>query len=130
MKFKFSVFNLSIATSFALAFICLLFSYLTPIMYYPALVLFCVSFILLSINFIISYIKNQKIYQEKQDAIIMELAMGEDGEKYVMQDPKQAKKQNKKNRTQNFERLSPTIVALAFSCLFLYLLVSSIIKLF
>ena len=130
MKFKFSIFNLSIAISFMLAFLCLMFSYLTPIMYYPALVLFCVAFILLTIALLKSYIKNKTITEEQQDAIIMELAMGEDGEKYVMQDPKTTKKQIKKNRSQNFDRLLPAIVTFAFSCLFLYLLISSIIKLF
>lgn len=130
MKFKFSVFNLSIAISFMLAFVCLMFSYLTPFMYYPALVLFCAAFILLTVSFIKTYIKNKTISEEQQDAIIMELAMGEDGEKYVMQDSKKAKKQIKQNRRQNLDKLIPIIVSVAFSCLFIYLLITSIIKLF
>ena len=130
MKFKFSVFNLIIGISFLLAFVCILMSYLTPFMYYPAMVLFALAFVLVSIKLIQNYVKQNKANEEKQDAIIMELAMGEDGEKYVMQDEKKQKKLVKQKRKQNFERLLPPIVTIAFSCLFLYLFVSSLISLF
>ena len=130
MKFKFSVFNLIICVAFVLAFVFILLSYLTPFMYIPATVMFCVAFVMLSIRLIQNYIKQTGITQEKEDAIIMELAMGEDGEKYVMQDAKKQKKLAKQQRRQNFDRLLPSIVSVAFSCLFVYLLVSSIINLF
>lgn len=130
MKLKFSVFNLITGIAFLLAFVCILLSYITQAMYYPAMFLFAGAFIMLSIGMIKSYIKNNNISQEKQDAIIMELAMGEDGEKYVVQDIKKQKKLVKQQRKQSFERLLPPIISLLFAVLFCYLFISSIIALF
>ena len=130
MKFKFSVFNLTIAITFLLAFVCILLSYITLFMYYPATILFAIAFIMLSVSLIKNFINQKSINEEKQDAIIMELAMGEDGEKYVMQDEKTNKKMLKQKRRQNIEKLLPSMFSIAFSCLFIYLFISSIIKLF
>ena len=76
MKFKFSVFNLIICIAFVLAFVFIMLSYLTPFMYIPATVMFCVAFVMLSIRLIQNYIKQTGITQEKEDTIIMELAIG------------------------------------------------------
>lgn len=130
MKFKFSVFNLTIAITFLLTFVCILLSYITHFMYYPATILFAIAFIMLSVSLIKNFINQKSINEEKQDAIIMELAMGEDGEKYVMQDEKTNKKMLKQKRRQNIEKLLPSMFSIAFSCLFIYLFISSIIKLF
>ena len=130
MKFKFSTFNLIIGLAFILAFVSIMLSYITQYMYYPAMVLFAAAFVMLSVRLIQNYIKQSHITEEKQDAIIMELAMEDGGEKYVMQDAKKQRKIAKQHRRQNFERLIPSIVSVAFACVFIYLLVMAIIGLF
>ena len=70
------------------------------------------------------------MFEEKQDAIVMELAMGQDGEKYVMQSAKQQKKQRRQQRLKNFDRLTPFLICVVVSCGFAYLLINEIIKLF
>ena len=133
MKFKFSVYSLITSGIFITAFLCLMLSYINSIaviMYYPALVFFCAGFIMLSIAYLKKYLNEKWITDEQQDAIVMELAQGEDGERYVMQDPKQIKKQNRQKRRANFDKLLPFIVFATISCIFVYLLISAIIKLF
>ena len=130
MKFKFSVFNLIIGVAFILAFVCILLSYLTQYMYYPAMAFFAGAFVMLSIRIMQNYIKQNHITAEKQDAIIMELAMEEDGEKYVMQNEKKQKNIAKQHRRQNIERLLPFAMSVLCAGLFIYLFVSSIVSLF
>lgn len=130
MKIKFSVFGLITGISFMLAFVCILMYYVTPIMYYPAMALFFAAFVMLSIILFKRYMSQTHITQEKQDAIIMELAQGPDGEKYVVQDPKKQKKIVKQYKREKFENMLPALLCVAFACLFLYMFVASIIKLF
>ena len=130
MKFKFGVFNTIISATFMLAFLCLMFSYLSSVMYYPAMVLFFAGFVMLSVALLRRYLKQTWMFEEKQDAIVMELAMGQDGEKYVMQSAKQQKKQRRQQRLKNFDRLTPFLICVVVSCGFAYLLINEIIKLF
>ena len=92
MKIKFNTFNLIIGISFILAFICLMVSYATYFMFYPSMIFFEAGFVMLSVRLIQAYAKSQKEIEERQEVIVMQLAEGEDGETYVMQDKKKEKK--------------------------------------
>ena len=130
MKFRYNIFNFSTAIVFLMAFLCLMCYYLTPFMYIPALVLFCAGFIMLSVCLIKSYIKKNKLTEDQQEAIIMELAQGEDGDRYVMLDAKHDKKQKRKNRFAKFDRLLPVILSMLVAGMFIYLLIRSLVQLF
>lgn len=130
MKFKYNIFNFVTAIVFLLAFLSLMFSYLTSFMYYPAIIFFLAGFVMLSIRFVKNYIKQKKLLDEQQDAIVMELASGQNGETYVMSDPKADKKQAKRRSRRNFEMLLPSIFTILISLIFVYLLISSIIAQF
>ena len=112
---------------FVLAFLSLMISYATTIMYYVAMVFFVVGFSMLSVIFIKNYI-NQSIDDDTiGDPIIMELSGGVDGETYVMTDEKQNKKERRIKRTQKFDRLLPSIFSILAAGLFLFLFIRSII---
>ena len=130
MKFRYNILNFTTAIVFLVAFICVMLSYLTQYMFIPALVLFGAGFILLSVSLIISFIKRNKLAEDQQEAIIMELAQGEDGDRYVMLDEKQDKKQKRKRRFANFDRLLPIILSVGISCAFVFMLIRAIIQLF
>jgi hypothetical protein len=115
---------------FLLAFISLMLSYITNFMFFGTCIFFCAGFVMLSITLIKNYISQKQSFEESQDAIIMELAQGEDGEKYVMQNEKQSKKQKRSLRLKNFDRLLPSIFSILAACLFAYLIIQSIINLF
>lgn len=130
MKFRYNVFNFITAISFVLAFLCLMFSYATHIMFFPSMIFFEVGFVMLSIILIKNYIAKQKEVNQMQDAIVMELASGENGETYVMQDEKKDKKSKRKKRSQKFDRLLPSIFTILAAGLILYMVISSFIRLF
>lgn len=130
MKIKFSKFSTIMASLFLVAFLCLMLSYITAFLYYPTLAFFCAGFVMLSIALLKRYLNQKNLYEENQDAIVMELAQGPDGETYVMQSPKQSKKQRNQKRRQNFDRLLPFIVSVVISCAFIYFLIASIVNLF
>ena len=127
MRFKFNIFSLVTAVLFVLAFLCLMFSYLTQFMFYPAMIFFEGAFVMLSIIFVRSYISKADDINQRQEAIVMELASGEDGEKYVMQDDRQDKKARRRRRSEKFEKLLPSIFSILGCVLFLYLFISSIV---
>lgn len=127
MRIKFNTLNLIIGVCFILAFICLMVSYATYFMFYPSMIFFEAGFVMLSVRLIQSYGKAQKEIEERQEVLVMELAEGEDGETYVMQDKKRDKKMRRKRRNQKFDRLLPSIFSIAASILILYMFISSII---
>lgn len=127
MKIKFNTFNLIIGISFILAFICLMVSYATYFMFYPSMVFFEAGFVMLSVRLIQAYAKSQKEIEERQEVIVMQLAEGEDGETYVMQDKKKEKKLRRKRRSQRFDRLLPSIFSIGVAILIAYMFISSII---
>lgn|SRR5574344_807630 len=127
MKFKYNVFNFVTSIIFMLAFLCLMLSYITSIMFYPTMALFCAGFVMLSIRFIKNYNKQNVQLEQKQETIVMELSSGEDGEKYVMQDDNSSKKARRKKRIDKFDRFLPSLFMIFASILFLYLLVSRIV---
>ena len=130
MKFKYNLFNFVTAIMFVLAFLCLMVSYATQYMYIPTMVFFEAGFVMLSYILIKSGLKKQQEQDERQEVIVMQLAEGEDGESYVMQSSKQDKKIKRKRRSQLLERYMPAIFAILAAGLIMYMLVSSIIKLF
>ncbi len=130
MKFRYNKLNFSIAIIFILAFLCLMFSYATSFMYIPAMLFFAVGFSMLSYVFLKNYIVLQKEIEQRQETIVMELASGEDGETYVMQDETNNKKMRRRKRSQRFERLLPSIFCIVVAVFMAYMLISSIIKLF
>ena len=130
MKFKYNIFNFISAIDFVLAFLCLMFSYATQIMFYPSMVFFEVGFVMLSVKLIQNYLAKENELSQQQETIVMELLSGEDGETYVMQDEKKDKKARRKKRAQKFDRLFPSIFSILAAALILYMLISSIVRAF
>lgn len=125
MKFRYNIFNFVTAIMFVLAFVCVMVSYATYFMFYPAMLFFEAGFVMLSIRLIKSYGEKKENMEQKEEVIVMELASGEDGEAYVMKQDKANKKRRKSNGS--FDRLLPIIFTILASVLFMYLLVSTII---
>ena len=98
MKRRYNVFNLATAIVFLVAFILLMLSYITQIMFLPATVLFCAGFIMLSVALIKAYLEYQKTQKEVSDAIEMDAASGPDGAEYVVESEKASKKKRKIKR--------------------------------
>lgn len=130
MKRRYNIFNLATAIVFLLAFILLMLSYITQIMFLPATVLFCAGFIMLSVALIKAYLEYQKTQKEVSDAIEMDAASGPDGAEYVVESEKASKKQRKIKRYSNFDRLLPIILCLIVAGLFIYLMAKAFVSLF
>lgn len=82
---------------------------------------------MLSVRLIQAYAKSQKEIEERQEVIVMQLAEGEDGETYVMQDKKKEKKLRRKRRSQRIDGLLPSIFSIGVAILIAYMFISSII---
>lgn len=130
MKRRYNIFNLATAIVFLVAFILLMLSYITQIMFLPATVLFCAGFIMLSVALIKAYLEYQKTQKEVSDAIEMDAASGSDGAEYVVESEKASKKKRKTKRYSNFDRLLPIILCLIVAGLFIYLMTKAFIGLF
>lgn len=130
MKRRYNIFNLATAIVFLVAFILLMLSYITQIMFLPATVLFCAGFIMLSVALIKAYLEYQKTQKEVSDAIEMDAASGPDGAEYVVESEKASKKQRKIKRYSNFDRLLPIILCLIVAGLFIYLMAKAFVSLF
>ena len=130
MKRRYNIFNLVTATVFLVAFILLMLSYITQIMFLPATVLFCAGFIMLSVALIKAYLEYQKTQKEVSDAIEMDAASGPDGAEYVVESEKESKKKRKIKRYSNFDRLLPIILCLIVAGLFIYLMTKAFVSLF
>ena len=126
MKFRYDIFSFVTAIMFVLAFLCVMFSYATSFMFYPAMVFFEAGFVMLSIKLIKEYAAKRENMEQKEDVIVMELASGEDGEAYVMQQNNSKKKHRRRNI--NFDSLLPAIFSILASLLFVYLLISTIVS--
>ncbi|MBR4123979.1 MAG: hypothetical protein IKR12_00215 [Clostridia bacterium] len=124
MKFRYNIFSFVTAIMFVLAFLCVMVSYATYFMFYPAMIFFEAGFVMLSIKLIKDYSSKKENMEQKEDVIVMELASGEDGEAYVMQ---QDKKKKRRKSNANFDRLLPAIFSILAAVLFVYLFISSII---
>ena len=130
MKRRYNIFNLATAIVFLVAFILLMLSYITQIMFLPATVLFCAGFIMLSVALIKAYLEYQKTQKEVSDAIEMDAASGPDGAEYVVESEKASKKKRKTKRYSNFDSLLPIILCLIVAGLFIYLMTKAFIGLF
>ena len=130
MKRRYNIFNLATAIVFLVAFILLMLSYITQIMFLPATVLFCAGFIILSVALIKAYLEYQKTQKEVSDAIEMDAASGPDGAEYVVESEKESKKKRKIKRYSNFDRLLPIILCLIVAGLFIYLMAKAFVSLF
>ena len=127
MKFKFNILNLATAISFLLSFFVLMFSSLTNILFYPATIMFAISFSLLTAILIKSYIKKNKDDELKDEAIVMELSEI-NADTYVMQDDETNKEVRRKNRIREFDKLLPVIFSSLAVVLFVYLFINAIIR--
>ena len=127
MKFRYNIFNFITGIMFVLAFLCIMISYATFFMYYPAMVFFEAGFVMLSITLLKSAVSKNDDYAQREETIVMELASGENGDAYVMQEEKLSKKKKGKKRNAQFERFVPSILCMLAAVLFLYLLISTII---
>lgn len=130
MKRRYNIFNLATAIVFLVAFILLMLSYITQIMFLPATVLFCAGFIMLSVALIKAYLEYQKTQKEVSDAIEMDAASGPDGAEYVVESEKESKKKRRIKRYSNFDRLLPIILCLIVAGLFIYLMAKAFVSLF
>ena len=130
MRFKYNRLNFITSIIFVVAFLCLMLSYVTSFLYVPAMLFFAAGFVMLSFIFVKGYIATQKEIEQRQEAIVMELASGEDGETYVMQDESNNKKMRRRKRSQSFERLLPSIFSVVVALFMIYMFISSFIKLF
>ena len=128
MKFKFNIFGFVTALIFVMAFLCLMISYATEIMFYPALLFFEAGFVMLSVIAIRDYLSKTDDLDQQRETIVMELASGENGETYVMKEEKNDRKARRKTRSQKFEKLLPSILCVSAAVLFLYLLINTIAK--
>lgn len=126
MKFIFNKFNFITAVVFLLAFISIMISYATSVMFYPAMALFCAGFVMLSIRFIKNYVEKPK--NENED-IVMERVGGESGETYVMRDERADKKSRKIALLNSTKDLLPIIFSILAAVLFLFLFINSLIHL-
>ena len=126
MKFKFNVLNLSTAVVFLLAFVSLMASYATQVMYYVAICFFIVGFSLLAVVLMKLYLKKNSEEDNPNDAIIMHLSGGADGETYVMADESQNKAEKKKKRAQKFDKLLPFLFCVLIDALFIFLFIKSL----
>ena len=126
MKFLFNKFNLITAIVFFAAFVSIMISYATYVMFYPAMALFCAGFVMLSIRFIKNYL--QKPENQFQD-IILEKSEGIDGETYVMRDEKTDRRERRKIRFSRFQKLLPIILSILAAALFVFLFINSLIHL-
>ena len=126
MKFRYNIFNLITAIMFILAFLSLMISYATSIMYYFAMTFFVAGFSMLSVILMKAYLKQKGKDENVADPIIMQLSGGVDGEAYVMADEKQNRRERNRKRTQQFDRLLPFIFSVLLSGLFVFLLIKSI----
>ena len=127
MKFRYNVFNFSTAMVFVAAFFCLMLYYIAEFMFYPAMAFFAAGFGLLSAILIKFRKKYLADLEQKQEVLVMERTMNDDGETFVMRDQKQDKKERKKRRHQKFQQLLPIIFSIAASAFFTYLLISTLV---
>ena len=125
MKFRYNIFSFITAIMFVLAFFCVMLSYATNFMFYPAMAFFEAGFVMLSIKLIKEYSGQKENMEQKEDVIVMELASGEDGEAYVMS---QDKKKKRYRRSASFDKLLPIIFSILAAALFAYLFISTIIS--
>ncbi|MBQ8430528.1 MAG: hypothetical protein IJX26_01110 [Clostridia bacterium] len=124
------ILNIVAISLIASAFLCLMLSYLTNVFFYFTLVLGFLGCGLLSYVLLDKYIRQRKVESQKQEAIIMELAEGEDGEKYVMKDSKQTKKQRAKAFHASIDKLLPFLFSATVTIILFALIISSIVALF
>ena len=127
MKFKYNVFNMLTGLMFVFAFLSLMLSYATTIMFFPAMIFFEAGFVMLTILLIRHYIKKTAEIEQQQEAIVMGLASENEGEVYVMQDEKNDRKNRRKKRYKKLERLSPIVFSILASVFFLYLIISTLV---
>lgn len=127
MKFKFNIYNLITSCLFLVAFLSLMLSYLARFMFFVASASFCAGFVMLSIKLVKNYVSQKQTREEIQEAIVMELAEGENGDQYVMQNNN---KQKRKKFWGKIDALLPSIFCILASCLFAYAFISGIVKLF
>ena len=127
MKFKYNVFNFSTAMVFVGAFFCLMLYYLATFMFYPAMLLFAIGFGMLSAILIKYRKKSIADLEQKQEVLVMERTMNDDGEVFVMRDQAADKRERKKRRRQKRQQLYPIIFSILASCLFVYFFISTLI---
>lgn len=123
MKFRYNAFNFSTAMVFVGAFMCLMLHYLTYFMFYPAMLLFAGGFGMLTAILVKYRKRHLEEIEQAQEVLVMERAVNDDGETFVMRDPSLDKKERKKRRRQKREQLLPIIGSGLASLVFLVLFV-------
>lgn len=126
MKFKYNILNFTTSIIFVVAFICLLFTYLTDVMIYVTLGVFTVAFGLLTFSLFKTYLKNSINNKSEDSSLEMEISASDDGtETYVMKDNL---KTRAKSRFSNFDKILPALLSLFVTLVFVFLIIKAIFQ--
>lgn len=125
---KFSKLTWAMLGAFLVSLILIMLNKLAPVIVYLALAMLFVAFVLLSINVYISKTKQDKEAEIVKEELLMEIAMTEEGEEYVMKNSTSSKKYRKMLRREKINRFMPFIFCVAVTILIAFLLIRLIFK--
>lgn len=125
---KFSALTWSIIITFLLAIIAIMLNGVVSAMVYVALVLLIIGFALLTVQLYFNISKKSKEDERIKEELLMELAVTEDGEEYVMKNSQSSKKYRKMLRREKFSRFMPVIFSTIVTIVMLFLLIKVIFK--
>lgn len=125
---KFSKLTWIMLGAFLVSLILILFNNLAPVLVYPALSVLLVACILLCINVYISKTKQDKEAEIVKEELLMEVAMTEEGEEYVMKNSSTSKKYRKMLRREKLNRFMPFAFCVVVTLVIAFLLVKVIFK--
>ena len=121
----FNKYNLIVASTFVLAFMLIMLNRLSVYLNLAALILFAVSFVMLSVPLFINAKKRSLDIQGAREELIMELSS--DGEAYLLEETKKPKKF--KAFKDKISIYIPGVLCVLMALLFLLATITSIIKL-
>lgn len=124
---KFSKYTWVTLSVFLLAFICIMFNTVWPVLVYPALVFIIVGLVLLTIKFAMQANKKFKHDEMIQQELIMELSVTDEGEQYVLNDKSQ-KKHKKALRREKLNGLMPALFCGIIATVLTFFLIKMIFK--
>ena len=120
---KFSQLTWSIMIVMFCALVCVMLNAVVEVLIYPALVLFTVGFVLLTIKMYQRASNKEKEALVVREELLMELATTEDGEEYVAKNTENSKKYRKMLRKEKFSNYLPVIFCGVVSALTIFFLI-------
>ncbi len=125
---KFSALTWCVISAFLLSFVAVMLNSVTPVMVYVALSLLLISFVLLTVKLYLDISKKSKEDERIKEELLMELAVTEDGEEYVMKNSPTSKKYRKMLRKEHFNRFMPVIFSGFVALCMAFLLIKVIFR--